>query len=176
MLNLLLDNIDWMTFNILLALIPVLLGWMFYVVKPKILKALLFIFWLLFVPNTFYIFIDITHLSRDLRLVDGLGSILIIIQYTLLMIAGLLTFILSLYPVDKIIKSPRFIIFINFLIGFGMVLGRVHRLNSWDVLFSIGNVARAAVEVFLSSKMLLLAILFGIFANIIYFLSKKKPI
>lgn len=170
MLDIFYENYLWMTYNILLALIPVLLGWLVFEAKNKSLKIILFAAWLLFVPNTIYIFTDILHLPGDIYHVGLFGGILLILQYTILLITGFFAFIYSLYPVDKVFKSAKFIIILNFLIGFGVVLGRVHRLNSWDAVVSFGKLIRAATDVIRSFDMIALSILFGLLANFIYFL------
>lgn len=169
-------NFSWMTFNILLALIPVFLGWLLYSEKNKILKASIFIAWLLFVPNTIYVFTDILHFIRIINKVTPFLAVIATLQYAVLFMVGFLTYIFSLYPIDKMLKSPRYIIGINFLIGFGIVLGRVHRLNSWDIIVEIEKVGSAALQIISSPSMISLTILFGLFANFLYFLFKKQTI
>jgi uncharacterized membrane protein len=58
----------------------------------------------------------------------------------------------------------------NSLIGYGMVLGRVLRVNSWQVITAPSEVLRATVEVFTSFNLILLTILFALFVNFFYFL------
>lgn len=173
-----------MTFNILLALIPVLLGWLIYYIKSKYVKAVLFVAWVLFVPNTIYIFTDIIHLIKDIRRVDMLGFVVILLQYSTLLIAGFLTFIFSLYPIERMLRKKNkkrherrannLLIGINFLIGFGIVLGRVYRLNSWDIFGETERLIYATVQVLSSPSMIMLVILFGLFANLVYFLFKAR--
>jgi len=173
-----------MTYNILLALIPVFLGWLIYYVKSKYIKVILFIAWVLFVPNTIYIFTDIIHLIKDMRQVDALGAVIILLQYSALLITGFLTFIFSLYPIERVLSKKNkkkkkrnvynFLIGINFLIGFGIVLGRVYRLNSWDIFGETERLTYASLQVLSSPSMLLLVILFGLFANLVYFLFKAR--
>jgi uncharacterized membrane protein len=174
-----------MAYNIFLALIPVFLGWLLYSAKNKIMKIILAIAWILFVPNTIYIFTDILHFFGQIISVDIFGAVILILQYAVLFISGFLTYILSLYPIEKMLikrkKKERknvelLIIGINFLIGFGIVLGRVHRLNSWDIIMEVGKVATVAMEMVTSLKMISLVILFGLLANFIYFLFKKEII
>ncbi len=169
-------NFTWMTFNILLALIPVFLGWLFYTEKNKILKIFIFIAWLLFVPNTIYVFTDILHFIRIIDKVTPFLAVIIVFQYTVLFIVGFITYIFSLYPIEKMLRHPGLIIGINFLIGFGIVLGRVHRVNSWDMIVSLEKVGSAAIEILTSPSMISLTILFGLFANFLYFLFKKQTV
>ncbi len=166
-----------MVYNILLALIPVLLVRLFYKAKNPFMKVIFFAGWLFFIPNTIYLFTDILHLMDQINEVDYFGAAVLTAQYAVLFIAGFLTYILSMYPVEKKLKlSPSIIAGINFLIGFGVVLGRVYRLNSWDIIIEIENVIRTAVQIISSPEMILLAILFGLFANFMYFLFRKKVV
>lgn len=138
---------------------------------------ILFLGWLFFIPNTIYLFTDILHFMDQINEVDYFGAIILTAQYAILFIAGLLTYILSMYPIEnKLRLSPSMIIGINFLIGFGVVLGRVYRLNSWDIITEIESVINTILQVISSPEMVLLAILFGLFANFMYFLFRKMII
>lgn len=171
------ENFSWMAYNVLLALIPVLLARLFYKAKRPIMKVIFFVGWLFFVPNTIYLFTDILHLLDQINEVDFFGTVLLTIQYVILFIAGFLTYILSVYPIEKKLKlSPSVILGINFLIGFGVVLGRIYRLNSWDIIIGIENVINTIIQTIDSPKMILLAVLFGLFANFMYFLFRKKVV
>ncbi len=184
MLELINENFSWMIYNSLLALIPVFLGWLVYSIKHPKLKILLFIAWLAFIPNTIYVFTDILHLIKDIRYVNFLGAVIILLQYSALFLAGFATYIMALYPIEKTLKKiykkskknnvTQLIIGINFLIGFGIVLGRVYRLNSWDIVFNTASVNHALRHLTMSPEMIILAILFGLFANFLYFLFKDK--
>ena len=185
MLDLINFNLSWMSFNISIALIPVMLAWSAYSVKNKLLKIFLLIIWLIFIPNTIYILTDILHLITQTNNVDILGGIILYLQYSIFLSIGLLTYILSLYPIEKILKKHykkqkdninTLLITINFLIGFGIVLGRVHRLNSWDLILELQKVFDATKEIAFSPNMILLAILFGLLSNLVYFLFKEKTI
>lgn len=175
MYSIIVENFPWMAVNILLALIPVLLGWLFYKAKSPLLKVIFFVGWLFFIPNTIYLFTDILHLMDQVNELDYFGSLILTVQYAGLFIAGFLTYILSMYPIEKKLKlSSSMIAGINFLIGFGVVLGRVYRLNSWDIIIEVENVISTASQIIASPEMILLAILFGLFANFMYFLFRGK--
>jgi uncharacterized membrane protein len=185
MLDLINFNLDWMSFNLSLALIPVILAWLAYYIKNKLLKIFLLIIWLMFIPNTIYIVTDILHLINQADNVGIFGTIILYIQYFIFLSLGLLAYVLSLYPIEKILKKHYkkqkekiniLLITINFLIGFGIVLGRVHRLNSWDLILELQKVFDAIKEIAFSPNMILLAILFGLLSNFVYFLFKEKTI
>lgn len=184
-------NVPWMLYNLSLAIIPVFLGWWLLYVKNNAVKIILFVIWLLFVPNTIYIFTDIIHILKDAARVDTFFEIFVIsMQYAGLITAGFITYILALYPVDRLIRkagqkknkkskkqeagSLNAIIVLNFMIGVGIVLGRVYRLNSWDILMEIEKVIISTLSLFTTPSMIALSLFFGIVANFVYFGFKKK--
>lgn len=171
------ENFSWMAYNILLAFIPVLLAQLFLEIKNPIMKAIIFIGWFFFVPNTIYLFTDILHFLRQIDGLNFFDTLVLMTQYAVLIIAGFLTYILSMYPIEKKLKlSHSVIIIINLLIGFGVVLGRVYRLNSWDVIIALEKVIYTTIQTITSPEMVLLAVLFGLFANFMYFLFRRKTV
>ena len=127
--------------NLFLAIIPYVLSSNIYnnffdSTKKRQNIISLFI-WLLFIPNTFYILTDFTHLHFKSVFQFGL-DILIISSFSLVgFYAGLLSF--NQIHQLTIAKYGRkignlFIIFISFLSAFGIYLGRVLRFNSWDII------------------------------------------
>ena len=180
------SNPMWMTYNISLAMIPVFLGWFLLDANKKWSKILIGFFWLLFLPNSIYLFADITHLFEQWNIVDPLGKTVLLIEYALVVCSGLLSYIYSLYPFEKLIKHVEHkrrkrmlvmvIIFLNFLVGFAIVLGRVQRINSWDVITHFQRVLYASGEILSSGYLLLLVILLGLFSNFLYFLLREPVI
>lgn len=180
------NNISWMAYNISLAVIPVLLGWTGYYLKNRILKLVTLFAWILFVPNTIYMLTDLIHLIEQLGDYNFTTDLFLLFEYFLLFLISFLTFIFSLYPIERIIKKDRhlkkianvnfYLIIINFSIGFAIVLGRVNRLNSWDVIFDKKNVYVSVISALNSPDMIGLTILFGLLANFLYFLFKQNII
>lgn len=178
-MDIIFDNFEWMSFNVLLAILPILFGWIMYTGKAKFLKITAGLLWILFIPNSVYIFTDIEHLQKDLGFVDNQLKIFVLIQYILLLSMGAITFLLGMHPFEKLIakaknKSVRhnkliIMISTNLLIGLGIVLGRFQETNSWEVFTNIHKVIRDSINVFTSHELLAIALLFGIFSNIAYF-------
>lgn len=168
-------NFSWMSFNMFLAVLPIMLGWVFFKINNKILKVIFGISWLIFLPNTVYIFSDLVNFIKQWSQVGLPEKLVFIFQYGVYLPIGLITFILSMYPIEKILAT-RYLIILNFIIGFGITLGRVERINSWEVLTAPMKVIKACFDIILSPELLLLTILFGLFSNFLYFLFRKSVI
>lgn len=177
----LLYNVSWMLYNCFLAVLALGFSYFFLVSKNTIIKILFGILWVLFLPNTIYIFTDLVHLIDQWPLLSVSYRIPLIAQYVILQFVGLITFLFSLYPFEKIIlpnnlhkrKKVRYIIIFNFFIAFAMVLGRVERINSWDVVTRPVAVISSAFHVLFSPDLIGLLILFGILCNCFYFLFRN---
>ena len=92
---------------------------------------------MLFIPNTFYILTDFTHLHYNNKLQFGL-DMLIISSFSL---AGFYLGLLSLKQIHYLTIAKFgtktgniFSISISYLSAFGIYLGRVLRFNSWDII------------------------------------------
>ncbi len=177
-------NAGWMLYNIFLALLALGFGYFFIISKYKFAKYLSGILWLLFLPNTIYIFTDLVHLIDQWAIVDWDIKIVLVLQYLVFQIVGFVTFAFSMYPFEKIILTWKYfrsrkilvLILFNFFIAFGMVLGRVERINSWEVFTDPVKVLRSGLHVFNSLDLFGLMLLFGILCNCFYFLVRKKVI
>jgi uncharacterized membrane protein len=177
-MHLVLFNLGWMTWNVFLAFIPVFFGWLMVKAHTKIAKIICGIFWLVFLPNTIYLLTDIIHLPDDWVRVYGFDKVLMLVLYTILMILGIVTFVLSLHPLEKLFKrkmqhKTTTIVLVNFIIGFGIVLGRVERTNSWDIFVNFPRFLNDVFSVITSPEKLLLCLAFGILCNIVYFSCRR---
>ncbi len=171
-------NLNWMLFNVCLAVLPVLFGYFLLKSNSKILKVCFGLLWLLFLPNTIYLITDVIHFLNQWGRVDGIFKVGLVLQYVVLEIVGFVTFILALRPFEEMLvrfqvqKSNQILLLIlfNFFIAFGMVLGRIERLHSWYVFTEFTSVIDAVVETMTSFEHLGLFMLFGLFCNFFYFL------
>lgn len=174
-----LENFEWMVFNLFLAFLAVLFGWLFLKSKKVILQLIFFLLWFLFVPNTVYLVTDLQYIPEQWSRADTFFKLLISIQYLILILMGPVTFILGMYPVDKVFKEIHLrkhselriliLIVLNFLIGFAVVLGKFLRTNSWDVLTNFDRVISDALILLSDQNLVLLGLGFGIFTNFLYF-------
>lgn len=127
--------------NLFLAIIPYYLSSSiynnFFDKSKKIQNCFYVIIWLLFIPNTFYILTDFTHLHFKNTFQFGL-DLLILSSFSF---AGFYVGLLSLQHVHQLTIAKygdkigyMFILTSSFLSAFGIYLGRVLRFNSWDII------------------------------------------
>lgn len=131
----------WLNWNLFLAFVPYGIT-NFVTYRPGWKNANqrffpLFICWLLFIPNSFYIITDLFHLSArwPVPLWFDLALILSFVWN------GLLLGILSMRQMEKIIERKfslknewLFVYPMMLLNAFGIYVGRYLRYNSWDVI------------------------------------------
>lgn len=179
-------NIQWMIWNSILAMLPIGFAYFYFKTKRTLYRILLAVLWFLFIPNSLYIISDMEHIVYQWGMVDALGRIFLVIQYAHLEIIGLTTFLLGMYAFEKELRriykkhhrkvATVLVISMNFLIGFAMVLGKVERVNSWDVFTATERVVGSALNVLSSDQLVGLMILFGLFGNFFYFLFRDPAI
>lgn len=163
-----------------MALIAVLFGWLMSKANSTFAKVWTGVIWLIFLPNTIYILTDITYLFEDWPKVSNLFRAILIVQYSLFALYGIITFVIAIYFFQKLlqgnhqkkIKPATFVtIFtLNFIVGFGVVLGGIERTNSWYIFTDPIRVANDALDVLSSKEMLMLSAGVGLLANAVYFL------
>lgn len=170
----------WMTWNALLAMLSVMLGWLLIKEKKRTMQLLLMIVWFFFVPNTIYIITDIYHLVEQLTMVYGIERLFVISQYLFFISLGIVTFVISLYFFEYALTrlfhrkiSESFVIsiiaLVNFVIAFGVIMGRVQRTNSWQILTHPVGVYNDIIHTFSSPLLLIAVFVIGVLGNIIYF-------
>lgn len=176
---LILNNIQWMSINITLALIPLFLSFLVIKFHQNLLGFFFFVLWLMFFPNTIYLITDIRHLSLQIFPNNFVLNLLLIGEYLLLIILGVLTYFYSLKPLITLFtknhKNLTFpIIIFNFCVSFGVALGAVQRTESWDIIFNSAKVASDITNTLASPSLIIFVIFFGILINLIWFACNKK--
>ena len=182
-MNVLLDNMSMIGLNSFLALTPLLFGWLMVKTRQKFLQLAFALLWFFFLPNTLYILTDLRYLPEQWHALHSSGKIALALQYLLYEMLGVSSFLLALYPLEKLLVRSHWrkkqvvlticLIVVNFCIGFGIVLGRVQRLNSWDIFVNVPNVIEASFQIVSSVELMLLVVLFSVFANGFYFVWRK---
>lgn len=135
--------------------------------------------WLLFFPNSSYIVTDLLHLtSRSSRYLSGSLAefhywydLMVVLMFVW---AGLLIGFLSMYQIQEVIydrlgraASWIFVLGGTALGSYGVLLGRVYRLNSWDALTNRELLIRLMHES-VSRPSLAFCMFFGTFLLTIY--------
>ncbi len=178
-MDIFLDNFNFIWINSFLALVAVLFGWLMSRADSMFAKIWTGFVWLAFLPNTIYILTDISHLLEQWSKVNNLFKFILIIQYSLFSVFGVISFVISIYFFQKLLDGKRkkiklstalLICLLNFLVGFAVIMGAIERTNSWHVLTDPSRVFEDIFNILYSKEMLILAGGIGILANIIYFL------
>lgn len=124
---------------------------------------------------------DLIHFPKQFNQLDYAGQFVLLIQYVILVLVGIISFVMAVRLFEKILPKTKdktahnlIIILTNYLIIFGVALGRVERLNSWDIFTAPQMVFKSSAALLDSPLTLLAIFLFGSFANLIYFALKKS--
>jgi uncharacterized membrane protein len=185
-MHVLLENMPMIVVNSLLSLIPLFCGWLMGKTRQKVLLLALLLLWFLFLPNTLYTLTDLRYLPYQWHTVHAAGKVALALQYLLYELLGVGCFLLALSAFEKLLLRSRWqkkhvvltvcLIVINFCIGLGIVLGRVQRFNSWDIFVDAPTVITAAFSILSSFRLLLFVVLFGVFANALYFVFRQSRV
>jgi len=126
---------------------------------------------------------DLRYLPEQWHQVHAAGKVAVAFQYLLYELLGVGCFLLALSALEQLLLRSRWrkkhvmlivcLIVVNFCIGLGIVLGRVQRLNSWDIIIDAPKVIAASFQILSSFELLLLVVFFGVFANGVYFVFRK---
>lgn len=174
-------DVSWMFWNIVLALTPIFLGWFMYRSKKRYLEVFFGLLYVLFLPNTIYLLTDIIHFEESLKGAGSPYQLLVVLMYSSLLLGGFITFVAAMYPFEKFLKrilpkkkslQTNYIITTNFLIGLGLALGRIERINSWDIVIHPIHTAATLITIFTTGTIFLSFIGFGLLTNIVYFGAK----
>lgn len=184
--------------NLLLLLVPFLVALLlrryynsskFRYGRQKLAAFLLFFVWLLFIPNTAYLLTDIRHLmgycpsdSYWNVCVDSAWMPLAFFTYSLI---GWLAFVLLLNQMRELVAvvytrqtARLFLVVVIPLIALGVLLGLIHRFNSWDIFVQPMTIMETIRDYFLSRVYARNWLIFTLFLYILYFIGDKviKPL
>ncbi|QJD82244.1 DUF1361 domain-containing protein [Cohnella herbarum] len=134
--------------------------------------------WLLLYPNAPYLTTDFIHLvsnpNYDKHLAETLRFWFDLVLFFLFSWCGLLLGYISMRHFHSIVSHYVhswigwiFVVVVSFLGGFGVYLGRVTRLNSWDVLFNPFRLIEGVLEG-INKDAAIFTILFGMLILIVY--------
>jgi uncharacterized membrane protein len=175
-----------MLWNVFLAAIPAVLAVALFLIAPfrtehrrSVLWWFGFAAWVLFLPNAPYLLTDVVHMIHDIQNTRSDGwTYLIIGTYGSLFAFGLASYALSLQLFRRFLHrtgrsrlvAPA-ILLVHALCVVAMYLGRVIRLNSWDVVTAPQQVVSSVLRIPRPTTVAILAITFvivgvGVFATV----------
>lgn len=173
-----------MNWNLFLAFIPYCVSQWFINqpawIESKWKSAMVFIVWLLFIPNSFYILTDLYHLHKSLR-VPLWYDLLLLLSFAW---NGLLLGVLSVRHMEKVAeitfgyKHEIFFIYpIMWLNALGVYVGRYLRFNTWDILTNPFKLIADSVMVMFHEDVYKhawgMVFVFSIFLTLLYLAVKK---
>src|SRR5579883_529247 len=136
-------NLGWMSWNLFLAFIPLALSiWLFRTGRKRsLLWWVGFLVFYAFLPNAPYLLTDVIHLIQDIRTIQSVWIITLILipVYLFVILAGVEAYVISLinlgHYLHRIGKS-QWIVWVELithaLSAVGIYWGRFLRFNSWD--------------------------------------------
>jgi uncharacterized membrane protein len=131
-------NYQYLTFNLVLAWIPLVFALLLYWAAkrrhslPELLA--LGLAWLVFLPNAPYMVTDFIHLGDTHRAFDSI--VLASYAFTALALGFASLLLVQIVVTRSVGAKAGWVVALGaiFLSSVGMYLGRVQRLNSWDVV------------------------------------------
>lgn len=168
--NFALMGLNW---NLFLAWIPVFLA--LYAEKKDsfITVSAISMLWLLFFPNAPYIITDLVHLTPQGGNLYWHHQIMIFSYAFVSLACGLL----SLYWMQRVwtrVFSQRISFWAGFasigLSGYGIFLGRIERLNSWDLFVHPFSLVRLILHSARSFTAILMTVEFSLFIGLAYWM------
>ncbi len=173
-----------MGLDISLALIPFLLALLLFrfAKLPGLLWWPFFAVFVLFLPNAPYVLTDVIHFVAKVRVTPPLpiwAMSVLLFEYILYFLFGMQCFTLSIMLWDNVLKRRGFkwmILPMELLLiaasSFAIYLGRIDRLNSWDVVTDPHGLLDHALRDATMPKPLELTVIFFVAVTVIHFLLK----
>ncbi len=179
-----LENIRWMSWNLFLAFVPLALSfWLFRKQRERSWVWWLgFLVFFTFLPNAPYVLTDVIHLIQEIRRVDSVWVITLIVIpiYVLYILVGFEAYVLSLINLGYYLNQlglRRWILgaelLAHALSAVGIYLGRFLRFNSWDLITEPDALATGVVENLVGKRpLVIVAITFVVVAGL-YWIIKR---
>jgi uncharacterized membrane protein len=168
-----------LNWNLFLACIPWVLTSLVMVTPPlkknKWTLLPLLASWIIFFPNAPYILTDLFHLRVNTQVPIWYDLVLILsFAWT-----GLLFGMVSLFDIEKILSPfihkkliTLISVFLLFITGFGIYIGRFLRWNSWDVIRKptelLQDIVVRLIDPVSHPRTWAVTLLMGVFLNMIY--------
>ena len=139
------DNSEWMAWNLMLALVPLVLACVlfFHAGRRTVAWWLVLGTFVAFLPNAPYVLTDVVHLVEDARTTssDAVVSLALIPQYAAFFLVGFEAYVLSLLLAGRYLRAHGRAAWVlpvelglHALCAVGIHMGRFDRLNTWDAV------------------------------------------
>jgi uncharacterized membrane protein len=177
-------NWSWMTWNLFLALIPLILSvWLF-----RSRRGGSWLWWIglvafyAFLPNAPYLLTDVIHLIDNIRQIQSIWIITLVLipTYILVIFAGFEAYVISLinfgYYLHRISKTQWILgveLITHALCALGIYWGRFVRFNSWDLITQPDTLLTKGVEEILGKQPLLIIIVTFVILVVSYSIMKR---
>jgi len=174
-----------MGLDLMLAIIPFVIALLIFSEKSRIPSL---VWWpllgimLLFLPNAPYVLTDVIHFVAKIRVTPPLpiwAMSLLLLEYFLYFLIGMECFVIPLMLWERMLRRHRrgwliipFELLIMSLSAFGIYLGRIDRLNSWDVVTDPERLVNQALHDVLALKTEEMTLLFLLAVIVIFYLIK----
>lgn len=190
--QLFLSNTDWMAWNLFLALIPLGLSIILFVLPrfsnfrfnlKSLIWGILFLVFMAFLPNAPYVLTDLIHLVENIKANDSLLLILLVLfpQYLLFTMIGFTAYVLSVINLAKFLKSQgwqqKHIIVtelvIHALSAIGVYLGRFLRFNSWHIITELPELVNSVIYDLIEKRSIIIMTIMFIVLTVLYWVMKQ---
>lgn len=177
-------NLGWMTWNLFLAFIPLVLSvWLFRTRRGRSWVWWLgFVVFFAFLPNAPYLLTDVIHLINDIRAVPSVWMITLVLipVYLVVISAGFGAYVISLinwgYYLNRIAKS-QWILWVELIThafnAVGIYWGRFLRFNSWDFITQPDAIITRGIEETLGKEPLVIITITFLVLTALHWMTKK---
>lgn len=167
-------SMDW---NLFLSWIPLITAFVVnnltrFFGYQHVLVILLSLFWLAFFPNAPYMITDLSHLTVDLHRDLTWHDTIMLFSYAEV---SLFNGLVSLYWVHqtwrRVFKksvSTTFLLASLPLAGFGVYLGRVRRMNSWDIVHDPRKIIEHVFQSLVDRTAWVISLEIGLLLGVLY--------
>ncbi|MFN3405995.1 MAG: DUF1361 domain-containing protein [Cytophagaceae bacterium] len=164
-----------LVWNLFLALIPLGFSYKLYRVYESqrgryFLIPALGILWLLFFPNAPYIITDFIHLEPKDNIPMWFDAGILFSFALTALLSGLISLYFIHELLSKLLKAFSWpvIIFLLFLSGYGVFLGRIRRWNSWDIVVNTKPLLVDSIQNLSNETAITITCMFGFLLLISY--------
>lgn len=167
-------SLDW---NLFLSWIPLIVAFLANTLTIRFpnnyfLIFLLSVVWILFFPNAPYMITDLAHLTIDYHRDLTWHDVIMLFFYAEVSLFNGLVSVYWMHESWKRMfstKWTRIFLFLSFpLAGFGVYLGRVHRMNSWDIVHDPKGFLIGLFNSIMDRTALVLSLELGLLLGILY--------